>query len=77
MDLFEMICEKVFRSRAGKTVILRVYDNNVEVTGDFFTTDDDLRLIEDSLSKGKRPNAFILGVDIDELYEKFLECVKK
>ncbi|HII73212.1 MULTISPECIES: hypothetical protein [Sulfurisphaera] len=72
-----MICEKVFRSRAGKTVILRVYDNNVEVTGDFFTTDDDLRLIEDSLSKGKRPNAFILGVDIDELYEKFLECVKK
>jgi len=57
-----MICEKVFRSRAGKTVILRVYD---------------LRLIEDSLSKGKRPNAFILGVDIDELYEKFLECVKK
>ncbi|QIW24112.1 hypothetical protein EWF20_08130 [Sulfolobus sp. S-194] len=72
-----MICEKVFRSRAGKTVILRVYDNKVEITGDFFTTDDDLRLIEDSLNRGERPNAFILGVDIDELYEKFLECVKK
>lgn len=71
-----MICE--FRSRAGKTVVIRVFEDRVEVTGDFFTTDEDLEKIEKSLYERKRPtNAFILGVDLDELYEKFLECVKE
>ncbi|BFH74247.1 hypothetical protein SJAV_21910 [Sulfurisphaera javensis] len=78
MDIFEMICEKAFRSRAGKTVILRVYDDRVEVTGDFFTTDDNLAKIESYLSMLEKPdNVFILGVEVDELYEKVLECVKK
>ncbi|WP_369609774.1 hypothetical protein [Sulfurisphaera javensis] len=73
-----MICEKAFRSRAGKTVILRVYDDRVEVTGDFFTTDDNLAKIESYLSMLEKPdNVFILGVEVDELYEKVLECVKK
>ena len=71
-----MNCE--FRSKAGKTVIIHIYDDNVEVTGDFFTTEEDLEKIEKSLKEGKKPeNVFILGVDLNELYEKFLECVKK
>ena len=71
-----MTCE--FRSKAGKTVVIHVYEDHVEVTGDFFTTEEDLEKIEESLKEGKKPeNAFILGVDLDELYEKFLECVKK
>ena len=71
-----MICQ--FRSKAGKTVIIHIYEDHVEVTGDFFTTEEDLEKIERSLKEGKKPeNVYILGVDLDEFYEKFLECVKK
>jgi len=71
-----MICQ--FRSKAGKTVVIYIYDDRIEVTGDFFTTEEDLERIERSLKEGKKPeNVYILGVDLDELYEKFLECVKK
>lgn len=72
-----MICEKSFRSKAGKTVILRVFEDHVELSGDFFTTEEDLKVIEEKLSKLQKPeNVFILGVDTNELYEKVLECVK-
>lgn len=74
-----MICEKVGRSKAGKTYILRVLeDGKVEITGDFFTNEEDLRRIEESLKQGKRPeDVYILGVDVNELYEKYRECVEE
>lgn len=73
-----MICEKTFRSRAGKTVILRVYvDGRIEITGDFFTDEDELEKIEEKLSKGEKPDGIIIGVDLDELYEKYMECVNE
>ncbi|AWR96279.1 hypothetical protein DFR86_01120 [Acidianus sulfidivorans JP7] len=73
-----MICEKIGRSRLGKTYILRIYDNGkVEITGDFFTTEEDLKRIEEDLKNGKKPeNATILGVDLDELFREYQECRK-
>jgi hypothetical protein len=80
VDLFKVMrCEYSFRSKQGKTVILRVFeDGRVEITGDFFTTEEDLRRIEEALSKREKLDAqpFILGVDIDELYEALNQCLK-
>lgn len=74
-----MICEKIGRSKAGKTYILRVLDDGrVEITGDFFTSEEDLRKIEEALQQGRKPEGvYILGVDVNELYEKYEECVEK
>lgn len=74
-----MKCEYSFRSKQGKTVILRVFeDGRVEITGDFFTTEEDLRRIEEALSRREKLNSkpFILGVDIDELYDALDQCLK-
>ncbi|BCS93994.1 hypothetical protein L3N51_00433 [Metallosphaera sp. J1] len=69
-----MICEKIFRSRAGKTIILRVVEGRVEVTGDFFGSEEDLEKLERDLSSLRSSSARILGVDNDELLEKVREC---
>lgn len=73
-----MLCETSFRSKQGKTVILRVYDNKVEVTGDFFTSEDDLEKLEKCLAKGDRNcDVYILGVNINELFDAVEECKRK
>ncbi|WP_252896671.1 hypothetical protein [Metallosphaera hakonensis] len=74
-----MICEKVFRSRKGKTVILRVFMDQglkVEVTGDFFGSEDDLEILENDLSNVRPSNVKMLGVDGDELLERVKECLE-
>ncbi|WP_054846771.1 hypothetical protein [Sulfuracidifex tepidarius] len=57
-----------YRSKGGKTVIL-YFNNGVMVTGDFFCTEEDLSLIENSLSRCEKPDKKILGVEMEELYE--------
>jgi len=82
MDLFKvslMLCEKVFRSKEGKTVILRVYFNGkiekVEITGDFFTDEKDLEVLENYLKDLKIPKVEIIGFDPDEILEKIKDCL--
>ncbi|MCI2413647.1 MAG: hypothetical protein MPF33_00110 [Candidatus Aramenus sp.] len=74
-----MICEKTFRSRQGKTVVLRVYlegsrIERVEVTGDFFADENDVEYLERSLKELKPAKVEVIGVDVDELLEKVKEC---
>ncbi|MEJ2779282.1 hypothetical protein [Stygiolobus sp. RP850M] len=69
------MCEVSFRSRQGKTVIVRVYGNKVEITGDFFTSEEELEKLEKCLSRGEKScKAVILGVEINELYRAIEEC---
>ncbi|EWG07968.1 MAG: hypothetical protein ASUL_02954 [Candidatus Aramenus sulfurataquae] len=75
-----MICEKIFRSRQGKTVVLRVYSEEgriekVEVTGDFFADENDIEYLERSLKELKPAKVEVIGVDVDELLEKVKECI--
>jgi hypothetical protein len=71
----EKMCEVSFRSRQGKTVIVRVYGDKVEITGDFFTSEEELEKLEKCLSRGeKNCKAVILGVEISELYSAIEEC---
>ncbi len=75
-----MICEKVFRSKQGKTVVLRVYAEGgaierVEVTGDFFASEEDVEYLERALKELKAVKVTILGVDAEELLEKVKECL--
>ncbi|AKV74503.1 MULTISPECIES: hypothetical protein [Metallosphaera] len=72
-----MICEKIFRSRAGKTIVLRVTEGRVEITGDFFGSEEDLEKLERDLSNLRSSDARILGVDNDELLEKVKECFSR
>ncbi|ARM74626.1 hypothetical protein [Acidianus manzaensis] len=73
-----MICEKIGRSKAGKTYILRVYENGkVELTGDFFTSEEELKEVEEKLKRGEKPENVILGLDMDEILEKYQECKKE
>ena len=73
--LGEKMCEVSFRSRQGKTVIVRVYGDKVEITGDFFTSEEELEKLEKCLSRGeKNCKAVILGVEINELYRAIEEC---
>ncbi|BCU69098.1 hypothetical protein [Stygiolobus caldivivus] len=72
-----MVCEVSFRSKQGKTVVLRVYSDKVEVTGDFFTSEEDLEKLEKCLANGNREcNVYILGVEITELFDAVQECRK-
>jgi len=70
----------VYRSRAGKTVVLYL-DHKVRVTGDFFAEEEDLIKVEEELSQCKKPSREILGVDMEELFslimENFEHCIGK
>ncbi|MBW9141184.1 MAG: hypothetical protein K1T65_05755 [Candidatus Aramenus sp.] len=75
-----MICEKIFRSRQGKTVVLRVYSEEgriekVEVTGDFFADENDIEYLERSLKELKPAKVEVIGIEVDELLEKVKECI--
>ncbi|EHP68185.1 hypothetical protein MetMK1DRAFT_00026080 [Metallosphaera yellowstonensis MK1] len=74
-----MICERIFRSRAGKTVILRVYIENeikrVEVTGDFFGEEEEVVEAERDLANLKLPSSRLIGVDPQELLKEVEECL--
>lgn len=73
--LGEKMCEVSFRSRQGKTAIVRVYGDKVEITGDFFTSEEELEKLEKCLSRGEKScKAVILGVEISELYRAIEEC---
>lgn len=74
-----MICERVFRSREGKTVILRVYIQEkierVEVTGDFFGDEEAVEQVERDLASLRLPSSRLLGVDSQELLREVEECL--
>ncbi|MEW9492605.1 MAG: lipoate protein ligase C-terminal domain-containing protein [Candidatus Aramenus sulfurataquae] len=75
-----MICEKIFRSRQGKTVVLRVYSEEgriekIEVTGDFFADENDIEYLERSLKELKPAKVEVIGIEVDELLEKVKECI--
>ncbi|QKQ99180.1 hypothetical protein GWK48_01125 [Metallosphaera tengchongensis] len=72
------ICEKVFRSKAGKTVIVRVFFTpgvKVEVTGDFFGSEEDLEDLERDLAQLRLSEVKILGLDNQEVLQKVKECI--
>ncbi|AWS00157.1 hypothetical protein [Metallosphaera hakonensis] len=60
-------------------MILRVFMDQglkVEVTGDFFGSEDDLEILENDLSNVRPSNVKMLGVDGDELLERVKECLE-